>query len=149
MNRVRVTKEFSFEMAHALEGHDGKCRNIHGHSYHLSVTITGIPIWDALSPKNGMVMDFADLKAIVNRTVVEPLDHKLVLLEGSELREGVQNMPGQPVVFTPYNPTCENMIIDFAGRIRSELPEEVTLHSLRLRETQTSYAEWYHNDNDE
>ena len=77
---IRVTKEFRFEMAHALAGHDGPCRNIHGHSYLLSVTLTGTPVNDPASPKNGMVMDFSDLKKIVDSAIVRPFDHALVLL---------------------------------------------------------------------
>ena len=146
-HKVRVTKEFSFEMAHALEGHDGKCRNIHGHSYHLSVTIIGTPIHNLNNPKNGMVMDFGDLKGIVERVVIEPLDHSLVLFEESEFKRGIKNCSGQLVVFKPYNPTCENLIIDFARQIRSALPGGAQLHSLKLRETQTGYAEWHASDN--
>ena len=59
---IRVTKKFNFEMAHALTGHDGPCKNIHGHSYFLFITISGKPINDSTDPKNGMVMDFSDLK---------------------------------------------------------------------------------------
>ena len=63
---IRLTKEFSFEMAHALAGYDGPCREIHGHSYKLFVTVRGIPEQNPNSPKFGMVMDFGDLKRIVN-----------------------------------------------------------------------------------
>jgi len=59
---IRITKEFKFEMAHALKGYDGPCKNIHGHSYELMVTILGYPVVDESSPKLGMVMDFGDLK---------------------------------------------------------------------------------------
>ena len=65
MATIRVTKSFTFEMAHALWNYDGPCRNIHGHSYELLVTISGHPITDENSPKLGMVMDFGDLKKIV------------------------------------------------------------------------------------
>ena len=58
---IRVTKEFSFEMAHALTNYDGPCRNIHGHSYRLFVTVSGIPSDDPRDPRNGMVIDFSEL----------------------------------------------------------------------------------------
>ena len=58
MDTVRITKQFTFETGHALLGYDGKCRNVHGHSYKLSVTVIGQPISDADHVKNGMVMDF-------------------------------------------------------------------------------------------
>ena len=148
MDKVRVTKEFSFEMAHALEGHDGQCRYIHGHSYHLSVTVIGTPVQDTVNPKNGMVIDFSDLKKIVKKTVLDPLDHSLVLFEQSRFLGQVKSWTGQKVVLTPYNPTCENLVIDFAKRIRGELPPGTQLYRLVLRETQTGYAEWYASDNE-
>ena len=76
---IRITKEFKFEMAHALKGYDGPCKNIHGHSYELSVTISGKPINDENNPKLGMVMDFGELKQIIKREVVDLFDHALVL----------------------------------------------------------------------
>ena len=78
---IRLTKEFSFEMAHALAGYDGPCREIHGHSYKLFVTVRGIPEQNPNSPKYGMVMDFGDLKRIVNRLIVDRYDHAFVLRE--------------------------------------------------------------------
>ena len=71
MNKIRITKHFDFETAHALYGYDGKCKNIHGHSYHLHVTVIGIPIDDDQDPKNGMVMDFGDLKVIVKNEIIK------------------------------------------------------------------------------
>ena len=76
---IRITKEFKFEMAHALKGYDGPCRNIHGHSYELLVTISGYPITDTKSPKLGMVMDFGNLKKIVRTAIIDIYDHALVL----------------------------------------------------------------------
>ncbi len=65
---IRVTKEFPFEMAHALWNYDGPCRNVHGHSYRLFVTLSGKPPIDVEgNPKNGMVIDFSDLKSIVKK----------------------------------------------------------------------------------
>ena len=76
---IRITKEFKFEMAHALLGYDGPCRNVHGHSYELSVTVIGKPIEEKSHAKLGMVMDFGDLKRIVKDEVVDVFDHALVL----------------------------------------------------------------------
>ena len=67
MSKIRITKEFTFETGHALYGHDGKCKNIHGHSYKLSVTVLGKPVLDSNGPKFGMIMDFSDLKKIVKK----------------------------------------------------------------------------------
>ena len=76
---IRITKEFKFEMAHALKDYDGPCRNIHGHSYEMKVTVSGTPVDDKNNPKLGMVMDFGDLKKIVRETIIEVFDHALVL----------------------------------------------------------------------
>ncbi len=81
---VRVTKEFSFEMAHALSGYDGLCREIHGHSYRLFVTVKGTPSGNQADPKFGMVMDFGELKKTVNRLIVDRYDHTLLIRAGFE-----------------------------------------------------------------
>ena len=149
MARIRLTKEFSFESAHALDGYDGLCREIHGHSYRLFVTVCGEPQSDTSHPKCGMVMDFGDLKRIVNREIVERLDHSFVLRD-SEQNVELKTMLGakfNKVVLVDYQPTCENMLGDFAYRLRKALPTGVELYSLRLHETATSYAEWFAQDN--
>jgi len=136
-------------MAHALKGHDGPCRNIHGHSYELLVTIIGEPKQDPQSPHVGMIMDFGDLKKVVRACIVDEFDHALVLNRGS----ADEFLPLRSEVFgktilVDYQPTSENLIIDFAWRIQALLPREVKLHNLRLRETVTSYAEWFAADNE-
>ena len=148
MNHIRVTKEFRFEAAHALKGYDGPCKNVHGHSYELSVTVIGTPIADRQSTKLGMVMDFGDLKKIIKKQIVDPFDHALLL--NSELPLSELQKFGEPftnIVLLPYQPTSENFLLDFAKRIREFLPPGVLLHSLRLRETANSYAEWFAKDN--
>ncbi len=136
-------------MAHTLDGYDGACREIHGHSYRLFVTVRGVPCADEGSPKCGMVVDFGVLKSIVNRLVVDRLDHSLVIRrsERNEQILGVLNDRFGRVVEVDYQPTCENMISDFAARISAELPEGVELTALRLYETATSFAEWLAEDN--
>lgn len=136
-------------MAHTLDGYDGACREIHGHSYRLFVTVRGVPCADEGSPKCGMVVDFGVLKSIVNRLVVDRLDHSLVIRrsERNEQILGVLNDRFGRVVEVDYQPTCENMISDFATRIAAELPEGVELTALRLYETATSFAEWLAEDN--
>ena len=150
MARIRLTKEFSFESAHALEGYDGKCRHIHGHSYRLYVTIIGEPIADPSHPKYGMVMDFGELKMLVGEEIVERMDHAFVMRR-SDSADAVSCAIGEGfgnVVMVDYQPTCENMLADFAARISRRLPEGVALHSMKMHETATSYAEWYAEDNE-
>ncbi len=145
---IRITKEFKFEMAHALKNYDGLCRNIHGHTYQLLVTIIGTPIADVDSPKLGMVMDFGDLKRIVKSVVVDVYDHALVLNNSmptdliDKLKENFEK-----VILTDYQPTSELMVIDFANKISNKLPLGIKLKYVLLRETATSYAEWFAEDN--
>ena len=148
MDKIRITKHFDFESAHALYGYDGKCKNIHGHSYHIYVTVIGTPIVDQNNPKNGMVMDFGDLKVIVKREIVTKFDHAVVLNENSPHKELAHTINGysHKVVLVPYQPTSENMLLDFAERIQSQLPQNVSLYSLKLYETANSYAEWFASD---
>jgi len=148
MSKIRLTKEFRFEMAHALWNYDGLCKHFHGHSYILRVTVIGTPITDSENPKYGMVMDFGQLKKIVNEEVVDRLDHSVVINKKSN-HATFLDLPqmGERVIVTDYQPTCENMIVEMAERISSRLPKEVKLHSLRLNETANSYAEWYAEDN--
>lgn len=145
---IRLTKEFSFEAAHALGGYDGPCREIHGHSYRLFVTVKGTPSADEQDPKQGMVMDFGLLKRIVGEEIVSRFDHALVLRATTdpELRRVLGERFGN-VVTVDYQPTCEHMLDDFARRIARRLPAGVELHALRLHETATSYAEWFAEDN--
>ena len=149
MSVIRLTKEFTFEAAHSLEGYDGLCREIHGHSYRLFVTVKGEPESNEASPKLGMVMDFGILKRIVNEQIVERLDHSFIMRRTAEAEEvaDVLSYRFSKVVMTDYQPTCENMLADFAARLQKALPSNVELHSLRLHETATSYAEWYFDDN--
>lgn len=145
MKRVRVTKEFTLEMAHALSGYDGKCFNLHGHTYHLAVTVLGCPGSDPSAPE-GMVMDFGNLKRIVSDHIVEPFDHVLVLNENDERRPVLQGISSKVIVL-PFQPTSENLLLEFVRRIKAVLPGTVELVAVRLRETATSYADWYASDN--
>lgn len=116
--KITITKRFKFESAHFLPQHKGKCKNWHGHSYVLDVTVRGY-----VFEKTGMIIDFGELKEIVQKTVVDVLDHKLL----NDIFE---------------NPTAEIMIIAIAGQIRDVLPKDVFLKKVRLYETDTGWAEW-------
>lgn len=150
MSNIRITKQFSFETGHALYGYDGKCKNVHGHSYRLDVTVIGEPISDNSHVKYGMVIDFSDLKKIVKEDIVDVFDHATVFNKNTphvELARELQNR-GHNVLLVDYQPTSEMMVIDFAQKIKNRLPENIQLHSLKLQETATSYAEWFASDND-
>lgn len=144
--KVRITKEFNFEMAHLLDNYDGLCRNIHGHSYRLFVTIIGQPEPSVESPKYGMVMDFSVLKGIVRREIVDKLDHALLVRRGTMQAQRLAGL-SERIIEVDYQPTCENMVGHFAESIKPFLPSNVELFSIKLYETATSFAEWYAEDN--
>ncbi|WPC10191.1 6-carboxytetrahydropterin synthase [Riemerella anatipestifer] len=146
---IRITKIFSFETAHVLYNYDGKCKNMHGHSYKLFVTVKGVPINDLDHPKNGMVVDFGDIKKIVKEEIIDVWDHAVLLNTssphislGKELEE-----KGHKVIFCNYQPTCENMLYDIAAKIKNRLPKSVQLAYLKLHETENSYGEWLAEEN--
>ncbi len=135
-------------MAHALWNYDGPCRNIHGHSYKLYVTVSGKASRDTDSSKLGMVMDFSDLKKIVKTLVVDVFDHSVVINSRASQPEieRVEQMFDKFYV-VDYQPTCENLVTDMAARLVGALPDNVSLFSLKLVETETSWAEWFASDN--
>ncbi|MCZ2084257.1 MULTISPECIES: 6-carboxytetrahydropterin synthase [unclassified Kaistella] len=145
---IRITKIFTFETAHVLYNYDGKCKNMHGHSYKLFVSVKGNPINDLDDPKNGMVVDFGDIKKIVKSEIINVWDHA-VMLNGTsphkQLGEDLENQ-GHKVIYCDYQPTCENMLYDIANKIKKQLPETVSLAYLKLHETENSYGEWFAED---
>lgn len=149
MSTIRITKQFSFETGHALYGYDGKCKNVHGHSYKLSVTVIGSPILDSNNVKFGMVIDFTDLKKIVKEEIVDEFDHATVFNKNTPHVELAHELStrGHHVILVDYQPTSENMVIDFAEKITARLPQNIRLYSLKLQETETSFAEWFACDN--
>ena len=143
MSIIKITKQFSFEMAHALRNYDGLCRNIHGHSYKMDITLAGQPLHDESSPKNGMVMDFGDLKKLVNEEIISLLDHALVLNAKTDAQlVNVLKQNYEKIVTVDFQPTTENLLNFIAIKLKTRLPENVKLCRIRLRETDTSYAEW-------
>ena len=140
---IQVTKEFSFEMAHALEGHDGACSRIHGHSYRLWVTVGGKPSTDGDSPKQGMVVDFGDLKRIVGEEIIRRFDHAFVIRRTAANSDLVDAMAAhyEGVRIVDWQPTSENLVAHFVELLRPRLPAGVTLRAVKLSETATSFAE--------
>lgn len=146
---IRITKIFTFETAHILYGYDGKCKNVHGHSYKLFVSIKGKPIDNINDCKNGMVIDFGDLKKIVNEEIVNQWDHAVMLNANSPHKDLGKDLEsqGHKVIFCNYQPTCENMLYDIAEKIKKRLPRQVELAYLKLHETENSYGEWFAEEN--
>ena len=149
MSTIRITKQFNFETGHALYGYNGKCKNIHGHSYKLSVTVSGKPIEDHTNVKFVMVIDFGDLKKIVNEEIVDVFDHATVFNKNTPHIELANELIKRDhhVILVDYQPTSEMLVIDFAEKIKKRLSKNIKLHSLKLQETETCFAEWFAHEN--
>ena len=143
---IRITKEFKFEMAHALHAYDGLCKNIHGHSYRLWVTVRGEVKNEHGHTKDGMVLDFGVLKKIIKPEIVDKYDHSLVLNANSPHAK-IDLSAFEKVFLLPYQPTSENLVIDFVNYIKLRLPGNISLCKVVLSETATSFAEWNIDDN--
>lgn len=148
MTQIRVTKIFSLEMAHALWNYNGACRNIHGHSYKLYVTLIGKPVKNINDVKNGMVLDFKDLNELVKKSIIREFDHSFVIQKNAVDNKMFQmDQMFERLKVVEFQPTVENLLIHFAELLKNILPPEIKLHSLKLQETETSYAEWFNSDN--
>lgn len=145
---IRVTKIFTFDMAHALFGYDGPCKNIHGHTYELSVTLKGKVLQENNHPKDGMVIDFTDFKRIIKTEIIDVFDHALVLNANSS-HAHLKGLDEQfeKINYVPYQPSCENLVVDFLQRIQHKFSSNIEITTIKLFETPTSYAEWNLNDN--
>lgn len=137
---LAITKIFRFETAHALHGYEGPCRNIHGHTYTLHVTIGAEDFKEQYIPSPGILFDFKDLKKIVQEEVVSRYDHAILLsasfLEVNPHLKGLENLR-----VLDFEPSAENMLLDIRNSIAPKLPPHVHLIRLKLFETADSYAE--------
>ena len=142
---LSLTKIFHFEMAHAICGYPGSCKNIHGHSYELEVTVTRDKENQNYITAPGFILDFNELKQLVTSSIIKTFDHKLIL-SGSYLGQNPAIKSQENLVAWEAEPTAENLLIYMAKILCNVLPEEVKLVRLRLYETKDSYAEWTNNN---
>jgi len=150
MATIRLTRVFHFDMAHVLLNYPGKCKNIHGHTYKLEVTVKGIPCNNEDSPKKGMLIDFSDFKNLIENKIIAVWDHALMIHQNSDpvLLNALKNNY-EKIIVVPFQPTTENMICELAAIIKKILPSDLLLFSLRLYETENSFAEWHALENPE
>ena len=90
-----------------------------------------------------MVVDFGDLKRIVKKEILEKFDHSLVLMEGSAILHSINSKINERLILTPFQPSCENLLVHFVSILKPLLPKEIELIAARLDETPTSYSEWF------
>lgn len=142
---MKVTKEITFDCAHMLSNYEGKCSNLHGHTYRLQVTLDG-----NVNSNTYMLLDFNELKEVLNETVMNSFDHALIV-SGAEIREEAEDellnwaIKHDKKFFALEfgKTTCENIAPYIKQMISDELFER-DIHctvSVRLWETPTSFAE--------
>lgn len=136
-----LTKIFHFEMAHAIYGYAGPCKNIHGHSYELHVTVSGGDSIGDYIPAPGFVLDFKELKKMVILKVIDTFDHKLVLSR-DYLTQNPDACSQENLFVLEAEPTAENILIFIQRTLTAILPSTVKLVELKLYETKNSYARW-------
>lgn len=138
---IRLTRIFDFEMAHAIHGYSGACRNLHGHSYELHVTVAGRTPAKGYIPGTGFVIDFKELKRLVQRNIIDVFDHKVILSKAYIAANALMALQENLVVFEA-EPTAENLLIHFKEQLAAVLPPGISIEAMKLYETKSSYAEW-------
>ena len=141
-----ITRRLEFDAGHRIPDHKSQCRHLHGHRYALEITLSGDIIQQAGSPVNGMVMDFADVKAIAKTHVVDPWDHAfLAWREDHTIVPFLQSLPWHKTVLLDVVPTAENLAFE-AFRIldaayRDSYGNHLQLSQVRLYETPNCWAD--------
>ena len=132
---MKIAKEFRWEMGHRLTFHKGKCKSLHGHSYKMMVEFEGDPDQD------GMVLDYYDVKTIVE-PIVDKLDHSFIVFEKDhEIIEALKTLNSQMVI-VPFESTAENLCQYFLDEIiaTGKLNENINSVSVKIFETENTYA---------
>ncbi|MDR0300333.1 MAG: 6-carboxytetrahydropterin synthase [Streptococcaceae bacterium] len=133
---MKISKRFSFDASHQLVGHEGKCANLHGHTYQLEVCLNG-QIKQEQGSDQGMVYDFGHLKSLVQAEILSHFDHA-VILQGNE---PIASLVETKRAVLGFRTTAENMSLYMAYLIQKGLADGVELEYVRLWETGSSYAE--------
>lgn len=132
---MKIAKEFRWEMGHRLRFHEGKCKNLHGHSYKLLVEVEGNV------EGYGMVMDYYDMKTVIG-PIVDELDHSFIVnKDDAELLEVLEKLNSHKVV-VDFETTAENICGYFLQKIKSaDMPQNIHSVKVMVYETENTYAE--------
>ena len=136
MESMTIQKEFRWEMGHRLPNHEGKCRNLHGHSYRLVVEIEGEP-----DPATGMIVDFYEVSRAV-KPLIETLDHAFLVQDSDEALRTYLDQQKLKQVVIPYPSTVENLCRHVADRVLPSLTNtnNISAVTFHIHETETSSA---------
>ena len=138
---LQITKIFQFEMAHAIHNYQGSCGTIHGHTYQLHVTVTArLPVSGYLH-QPPFIMDFKELKQLVQLSVLDQLEHGTIISE-DYLKENSRLGHFSHLIIWKAEPTAENILLFISDALQKQLPENILLKKLKIFETAGSYAEW-------
>lgn len=143
---TEITRSLSFDAGHRIPNHKSQCRNLHGHRYTIEITLEGEIMDTAGASSEGMVMDFADIKAIAKQRVVDPWDHAfLVYRQDKAVVDFLASLPGHKTVLLDQIPTAENLArtaFDLLAPAYAECFEHrLTLKKIRLYETPNCWAD--------
>lgn len=127
-------------MAHAIYGYAGACKNIHGHSYELYVTVSSPADGDEYITASGIAFDFKEIKQIVRTAIIQQFDHKLILSAHFLAAHPAFPLPENLLVWE-MEPSAENIVIYIKKTLCDRLPPGIRLAYLKLYETNDSYAE--------
>jgi 6-pyruvoyltetrahydropterin/6-carboxytetrahydropterin synthase len=132
---MKIAKEFNWEMGHRLKFHEGKCKNLHGHSYKCMIELSGEP------DVNGMVLDYFDLKAAVG-PIIEKLDHGFMVCKtDTEVNEFLDKINSRKIV-VDFESTAENICNYLLTQIKlANLPKNIKSVKVKVLETDNTYAE--------
>lgn len=143
---MRITRRLEFDAGHRIPDHTSQCRHLHGHRYALEVTLSGEVIRADGSPVNGMVMDFAEVKAIAKDHVIDVWDHAFLVYRNDRVvADFLAALPGHKTVVLDVVPTAENLAA-LAFRILDPLYHDtygnhLRLERVRLFETPNCWAD--------
>lgn len=152
---ITITKEFTFDMAHRLPNHEGKCKNLHGHTYKMHLTFMGDLNKVKGDSSEGMLIDFKDLKAIANEFIDKTMDHYCMVYKDDTALKDFLMRNGFATTIVPFIPTAENMCKWVFEQLEPKYSEIMLkkdwwetgdhiprLISVKIWETPTSFAEY-------
>ena len=143
---MRITRRLEFDAGHRIPNHHSQCRHLHGHRYALEVTLAGEVIRAPGDARQGMVMDFSEVKAIAQRTVVDSWDHSfLAWREDRIVLDFLETLPGHRTVVFDAPPTAEHLAEAAFALLEQAYTDEygnhLRLERVRLYETPNCWAD--------
>ena len=142
-----ITRKFEFDAGHRIPNHNSVCKNLHGHRYVLEVTLQGEIIDYENASDFGMIIDFGDVKSIINKCLIDKWDHAFLVYEKDEIiLHFLNSLPNHKTVVLPCVPTAENLVYTAYKIINQELNTiycgKINIVHAKLYETPNCWAEY-------